>query len=395
MPTTGLLIPDDASPNTLQIRRLLLNFGSLLVIDPSDRYLHHEGEVHDEGGYHIKSGRFPNRGYISSTWPNKVRIPRSEDHKDKLYELVQSDPALLEKSIVNLVHARKNARVNHFLNWHQTRAMAANRDVVETAVSDGTSEEETVTDLIGEADWHIGPVIDQYSRFWTPNRQTAQPRLVHPRWVHIAEGRIARFIKAQQLAFASGAVPVAISEINTGIANQQHALYAEKVPMDARGISLEFSVFDEENLCDLLNDCSWKEYYKIREKVLPLVSKLKARTLSAAKSHLDTKSRRFDVLNEVGTIQTEVDLLREEYADKLERLRIGSIINLGRAAGGGTLFSSLPAIPITVSGYITTIASASLVAMAAVKDELADYAPARRRLIGHPLYQLQKILKPK
>mgnify|MGYP003145556351 CR=1 FL=1 len=391
-PITGLIIPSDNMPDIGLLRKNLLFFDSISLIDCTDDFLIHKGEVYDKSAEFMGELTFKNSTEKASIkageWNDTVRFPKSNTYIDDFKKIIDSPFKPVKKGLIGIVKTRSNRNINHVVNWHLYKSLTALPELLEAAAPDVNSPKILSID---DGIPRISNVIPPSSIFYTKSIFNAKVENLDDYWTKLAAQRIGRFVKAQHLAHIYQSCPVSIDLPNNQIAKAFHQIGSKEFfsSEDFQAVSVSLDVVDSLELVKILNDMTWPEFVSLRKAILPQAKKLRTYLINEIERAQLNKNSNIEQYSELmQKLKTEFEKRKEDYAGEWEKLRIATVLKLGGGAGsiglaGGA--SMLP-LPSSIEQTIAYALSLAALAPAAITAELKTYLPSRRRFKNHPLH---------
>ena len=387
-------MPNEDGIDPSVLKKQLLFFDSVKIVNGADKCLVHKGEVQDNKGElnrtDIENDWHRKYPFVASTWNDTVPYLRNRKYRESINLILLASKVIQDKGFLSVVHTKNSAKVNHLLNWHAYNQLASSEAMVRAAIPDykGSIPE---LELHNDGKPTIENVIDAKSIYNTFGVHPCTLDNIEFDWCKLAWSRIARYVKSYQLSYAYNSFPISTDEINISLANK---IYAPKTLRQeneevflAQHVSLD--VFDGNELLRMLDDMSWNEVIKLRKEILPKAKRLRSYLISeVTKRARSSGGSQAAYQQEMARLMTEFEKRKEDYADEWEKLRILSIFKSGGVVGGGVIANgaNLIAIPKTLSEFIIMLTGAGLLAGAALSKELSSYIPKRMRYIKHPLH---------
>src|SRR3990167_8072173 len=338
---SGLIMPNEDGIDPSVLKKQLLFFDSVKIVNGADKCLVHKGEVQDNKGEFNRTAiendwhrKYP---FVASTWNDTVPYLRNRKYRESINLILLASKVIQDKGFLSVVHTKNSAKVNHLLNWHAYNQLASSEAMVRAAIPDykGSIPE---LELHNDGKPTIENVIDAKSIYNTFGVHPCTLDNIEFDWCKLAWSRIARYVKSYQLSYAYNRFPISTDEINISLANK---IYAPKTLRQeneevflAQHVSLD--VFDGNELLRMLDDMSWNEVIKLRKEILPKAKRLRSYLISeVTKRARSSGGSQAAYQQEMARLMTEFEKRKEDYADEWEKLRILSIFKSGGVVGGG------------------------------------------------------------
>lgn len=394
----GFLIPADEPPRRSSLKRQLLFFDQLLLVDPKDEAVANLGELalkYPELLARDLDGdiEWPPRALVGVSLTPYAAFPRREGFIEAYRELIDDTTSLQQSGVMAIVPAGNDAKTDagqHFVGY---RSSIGNEDLVRSAVPDI---------WMGNR-----PVISSNCILHSPSDRIP---LVHGEWKHevafpvpfeipgvefqwsaVAWTRIGRVVKFLQKAQARSAVPVVLDDPNANIllTYGRMTFGADVSPsaLSTLAISLD-AVVDPVALDKALLDASWSEVVKLRDIVLPRVRRLREVVLAAAKHTATLKGASLDSCRGVlSKLQREYVQAQESHAKAWRDIKIvavkDAVDGMHGAAVGGLVGMVLAG---TFGAVLGALGSGCVKAGTGAAKDIGALMSARGRLHGHPLF---------
>lgn len=391
-PITGLIIPGDKAPNIGLLRKHLLFFDSISLIDSSDNFLVHKGEVYDKavetlGEVTLTQGS-TKASWKAGEWDNTILFPKHDSYIDDFKNIVEHTFQPVKKGLIGIIDTKNNNKISHVVNWHLYKSLTSLPEVLEAAAPDLSTPKILVVD---DGTPRVSNIITHNSIFHTKTALPAKTDKLDSYWSQIAAHRIARFVKAQQLAHTYQSFPVSIDVVNSQIAKEFHKIgHQEKFATgDHQAVSVSLDIVDSTELVKNLNDMTWNEFMSLRKAILPQAKRLRTYLINEIeKTNSTTNPSIEQYIDSMQKLKNDFEKRKEDCANEWEKLRIASVLKLGRVVGSIGLAQGANVLPLpsSIESTITYALSLAALAPAAVSAELKTYLPARRRFKNHPLH---------
>ncbi len=379
-----LLLPGDAPPKHSNIKRNVLFFDSVSLVDPNDKSLVNDGEIAEQ---------FPS---ALITWSERAPFPREENYADVYQEIISHTRALQTRGIVRVLDSRQFPGVDAGINWSLYHSAISNDELVHAAVPDICNDKPTVvipSGVVSGCGISVGGYRSKYELECKPSFHIPH---VDDAWSVLAHLRIGRAIKFLRLAYGRNISPLASDYVNQRIVtelsrnnlpNVAPCMSAEELA----DISISLEIAEPQVLESILNDMTWDDVSRLRKEILPKLSELRMflmkRVSTVNQGGLDLEPYRQEMLK----IRMEFEAMKETLVEEWEKLRIGATLKLGGTTGAAaTGFTLLPSFH-SWQELAMLIISSGLVATSALSSEIKSLIPAKRRVREHPLYFFDRI----
>ncbi|NBF05306.1 hypothetical protein GV819_23740 [Pseudomonas sp. Fl5BN2] len=390
----ALIVPADNSPSDVAIKKAILFFDSVTLVNPVDRALVNNMEVIE---------KFPNG--MSVGWANRNDFPRTPDYLDGMERILSDTSSLRSRGVVRLTPAGPLPTLDagmNYLIWHSAITSAS---LIEAAAPDRYQQSKPPLGISG---YMLGGVLSvknfksKYEMIET--RPPARFSDVDDEWSIFATLRLGRALKFLRLSNALGLTPLAFDLPNQRILNAsaefgslltQHQ--SVEVEFSQGPMQLDFDILEPVEFQSVLKEMSWNEVQKLRKYILPGMNNLRAYLkrsiqLQGKASSLEPDTYQKALVN----LNLEFRVAKEKLATEWEKLRIAAICKVGLGAVGGAYLANGTGLIATVVGVpwvdtLTKMFGAGLVATSTLSSELQALVPARRIVKQHPLYFTDKL----
>lgn len=377
----ALLLPSDAPPKQSSIKRNVLFFDSVSLVDPSDESLINEGEIKEQ---------FPGALVV---WSKRAPFPRTENYEAEYEEIIAHTSHLQTKGIIRVLNSGLFPNVDPGISWVLYNSAISNDELVRAAVPDISNMKPSVlvpNGVLSGLGITMGGHRSKYELdckppFHIPNVDNA--------WSALAYLRLGRAIKFLRLAYGKNISPLVTDEINNHIVAE---LARRCIPTAAplaneealSNLSISLDVIDPQSLESILDDMSWDDVIRLRKEILPKLSQLRIFLMKRVNTlHLGKKDLEI-YRQEMLRTKQEFEAMKESLAEEWEKLRIGALFKFGGVEGATTTGLTLLPSFGTWQELAVLIASSGLVAASSLTDEIKGLIPAYRKVKSHPLYFL-------
>ncbi|MFA6970187.1 MAG: hypothetical protein WC208_02185 [Gallionella sp.] len=380
----ALLLPSDAPPRHSNIKRNVLFFDSVSLIDPSDKSLINGRKITEQfNQFHIWEA-------------DRATFPRTENYEDGYREIIAHTRQLQTRGIVRILNSRQSPNVDLGINWTLYNSAISNDELVRAAVPDIGNDKPSISIpscVLSGREIHGGNQRSKYaldcnSPFQIPHFDEA--------WSDLAHLRIGRAIKFLRLAYGKNISPLASDHINHHIvtALTQHSIPCatpSQSDESLANLSISLDVMDPQSLENVLNDMSWDEVIRLRREILPRISNLRIFLMNRVNAIYQGKRDLEIYRQEMLKTRLEFESMKESLAEEWGKLRIGATFKFGGISGASaTGLTLLPSFN-TWQEVTTLIVSSGLIAASSLTDEIKSLIPAHRKVRTHPLYFLDSI----
>lgn len=379
----ALLLPSDAPPKQSNIKRNVLFFDSVSLIDPSDKSLVNDREIEEQ---------FPGALVV---WSERAPFPRTENYETEYEEIIAHTGHLQTKGIIRVLNSKQFPNVDPGISWVLYNSAISNEELVRAAVPDiGNAKPSIVVPngVMAGMGISMGGHRSKYELDCKPPSHIPN---FDDAWSALAYLRLGRAIKFLRLAYGKNISPLATDGINRNIIEELAKRYIPAVTPSANdealaNLSIALDVIDPQSLEKILDDMSWDDVIRLRKEVLPKLSALRSFLMNKVNA-VNRGKRDLDAYRqEMLRTRQEFDSMKESLAEEWEKLRIGATLKSGGGVGGTAGLSLLPSFS-TWFELSMLIASSGLLIATSLTDELKGLIPARRKVQSHPLYFLDSI----
>ena len=368
-----LIVPSDEPLQHAYLKKLCIFFPKIILPHPDDKALIHEKDVTES---------FPG---IESWWAERNTYPRTENYVEQLNFIIDHCEELKKRGIVNIID---RSFVKNVMDpgAHHVAFMGI------------TADKKAVLSAIPDIDKSKKPNVESY--LWggeisfNGNRSKYQVDNINPafidgypqEWSCLAHMRLGRFVKYNNIAAACGYNPYYYGKINSSIARS----FNGESSLSTTGVSaslleyLMISIFDDTKFSESLEDVPWSDVLHLRKKLLPHVSGL-IRFLEEKQTKLLRLNKKDDAIYEyIEEINKDYNKLKGDYAEAIDKLKMGSLIKLsGTIVCGGGISALLTAG--ATSNYIASLVALLGAGFLAMYKEFLDVISKKRRLNRHAL----------
>lgn len=379
----ALLLPADAPPAEVKLKRHLLFFDHIAIIDPQDRALINDGEVTE-----TFSG-------MTVTWAARANFPRIENYQDQMESLLQKTKPLQSRRLLSVLPVRTPV-IDQGIAWTLYGSAISDASLLAASVPDASISKPSIQIPNGVVYGMGISVTGHKSKYDVSFSPVAHlPATIDPAWSSLGQLRIARAIKGLRRSFAESALPVALDDANQGIL--EHLLIADSAnvgQMKAADALAQFSisldVVDPVQLESALQDMSWPEVLKVRKEILPKIAELR-KSLFESLTHLKIRSDLtfVEYQDALYALKKDFENKKQNLADEWEKLKIAATLKFCGTLGAGGLTLLKPA-----SSWIEQalhLGSVGLIGAATLSPELKSLIPAVKKVRTHPLFFTDKL----
>jgi hypothetical protein len=265
--TKALILPGDVPPRRSSIKRQLLFFDAVLLIDPeTDFAILNDGEITET---------FPNGRRMF--WGEYGSYSRSPDYVEAHRILFAETQKLQTQGKIRILKPAPPSAMDPKYNWITSVAASQDEALVRAALPDyqpgthayyrkygGWYNAAVPSDVNYESmhKWMLG-------HFEMPD--------IDIEWNQVGWVRLGRTLKTLRRAAIESAIPLALDSVNQNICVALGSR-AYKHPPSASTLATQVIAMDAVDpllLDDALEDMSWEEVVRLRKEVLPHVAKLR------------------------------------------------------------------------------------------------------------------------
>lgn len=265
--TKALVLPADVPPRRTSIKRQLLFFDSVLLVDPeADFAILNKGEIVET---------FPN-GRIMR-WGEYGSYSRAPNYVEEYRVLFVETHKLQTQGKIRVLKPPPPAVMDPRFNWISSVAASQDEALVRAALPDYKPGSYAYYRKYGG--WYLAAIPTD------KNYESVHQWMVHHReirgidieWNQVAWVRLGRALKSLRRAGIEGAVPLAIDGINQNIclALGSRAYDHPPAASDLATQVIALDAVDPLRLDEALAEMTWNEVMRLRKEVLPHVAKLR------------------------------------------------------------------------------------------------------------------------
>lgn len=378
--TKVLVLPADTPPRASSIKRQLLFFDSVLLIDPAtDVAILNPGDITET---------FPNGRQIR--WGEYGSYSRSPEYIEAHRVLFAATYKLQTQGKIRILRAASAGVIDPKYDWLASVAASHDKSLVRAALPD--YEPGTDAYYRKQGGWYNAMVpsdVNYESRYkWMLDASHHEMPGVEIEWNQVGWVRLGRALKSLRRAGIESALPLALDAVNQNICLTLGARAYRQVPSasDLATHAIAIDTVDPALLDDALADMSWDDVVRLRKEVLPEVGKLRRlledSVIAARKpqnADLDTYSRA------LADIKEKHKRAGDEVRATWNRLKFKTV-DAGVAAASGGLSTLAP--PGGWSALMLGIAGAFVAKMASgtAADVQAIMAAARAKRVSPLLF---------
>jgi hypothetical protein len=267
--TKALILPADTPPRRTSIKRQLLFFDSLLLIDPvSDFAILNAGEI---------SETFPDGRGLQ--WGEYGSYSRSSDYVEAYRVLFAETSRLQNQGKIRILKAALPSVMDPKFNWIASVAASRDEALVRAALPDYRSGTEAYYRKYGG--WYVAAIptlANQESvHTWMLGTNHYEMPNIDIEWNQVGWVRLGRALKSLRRAGVESAVPLALDSVNQNICVALGARAYRQMPSvsDLAAQVIALDVVDPLRLDEALVDMTWDNVVRLRKEVLPHAAKLR------------------------------------------------------------------------------------------------------------------------
>jgi hypothetical protein len=381
----ALVLPADTPPSHASIKRQLLFFDSVLIVDPqSDSAIVNAGEIEET---------FPNGRYIR--WGEIGSYSRSPGYVEAHRVLFAETARLQSQGKIRILKAAPRAVMDPQAGWVTSAAASREPDLVRAALPD--YEPGTHAYYRKHGGWYNPAVVSDENyvskHLWMRDTPHHEMPDIDIEWNQVGWVRIGRLLKSLRRADVESAVPLALDNVSQNI-HLALGVRGSSRPLSAAALAeqaIALDAVEPAKLEDALIDMPWDEVGRLRKEILPHAAKLRqvlVSSVAAARQQqngsLETYSKALAKVKEQH--QRAVDDVRAAW----QQLRFHTIeAGVSSAMGAGLSTLAPP------GGWTTAIlALAGLYASKAVPGSITNVhkaLAASRSLKASPLFFFDRL----
>ena len=265
----ALILPADVPPRASSVKRQLLFFDSVLLIDPeSDAAILNPGEVSET----FENGR-------TVRWGEYCPYSRSSEYVESHRLLFAATHKLQTQGKIRILKAAPASVMDPKFSWIASAAASQDEVLLRSALPDYQPEADPY--YLKPNSWYLGMVpsaigYESKHRWMLESSHRELPELA-TEWNRLGWVRLGRTIKSLRRAGIESALPVALERVNQNICLALGSKSYKNPPSapDLANHAISVDVVDPAHLDDKLNDLTWDEVVQLRKAVLPHVAKLR------------------------------------------------------------------------------------------------------------------------
>ncbi len=372
----GLIIPGDGPLSQAALKRQLLFFDSVSVIDPKDRALVNAGEITET---------FPN---MTVRWEDYAAYPRTENFLEEYSYLLGDTKILQRKGILRILAPLQKNPDEAGVNFMLYNSAISEPEFIVNAIPDLSQNKPNV--IIPNGMICGGGMAQSgfHSKYELKVNNPYKLSGIDYAWQALAYLRVGRALKYMRRAYTENCFPIACDTVNHNISkvflSDRTGTIGAHSLQEFTNYSISLEVVDAWELEQALNEMSWDDVLKIRREILPKIATFRDYVISKAnvlgKSQPDSADEAKKLIID---LKGEFEQKKENLATEWEKLRIASLTKGGGATGGLSLVTSFSA---AWEENLFNVISLGLVAVSSLTPELKSLIPARRKVRKHPLY---------
>lgn len=388
---SALIIPGDSPPPIARIKRHLLFFDTLSLIDHRDKAVVNIGEITE---------KFPN---MTIKWADYAPYPRSNDYNEEFDYILRDTQKLQRRGILRVLKPYAKNSDDAGVNFMLYNSAISDSGLVKRAIPDFLS---TSKPKISIPDGMIsGGGISQSgcrSKYELNVKAPCELEGIDDSWQTLGYLRTGRTLKAMRRSYLEGTFPIAFDETSQNIFSTiaERFLFTDNYvdSSSQEGIansSISLDVIDPIELEIAVDNMSWEDVLLLRKEMLPSVASfrdyvLKKISAISNKTYSDSELIRKEIIQ----LKVDFDNKREDLANQWEKLRIASILKFGGVVGAGKIgLLLLPINTISFGNLLLNIVSVGLIGVATLKPEIQGLIIAKSNLKKHPLFFFDSFIK--
>lgn len=385
----ALIIHSDSPPNETKLKRQLLFFDQLMLIDPMDSALINDGEV---------SEKF---GNLEIKWAPRGNFPRIDGYEDKAKEFLQKIKPLESRGLVSILPAKTKA-IDPGVAWTMYGSAISNESLVKAAVPDINLEKPTIHIPSGVIYGMALTVPGYKSKYDVSFAKAAHlPPEYDQSWTALSHLRIARAIKSLRRSFAESALPISLDDVNGDILSTlitTDTLLRNQIgdSEDLAQLSISLDVVDPQVLENILKDMSWQEVLRLRKELFPKIARLRhdlINSMTSLNSRSDLALPKY--LEALQILKKDFESKKSILADEWDKLKIVGSLKAATAEAGANLGLTLLNPATSWIELSMRILGLGLVGAVSVSTELKTLLPAHKKVRSHPLFFTDSFKKKK
>ncbi|HZF51972.1 MAG TPA: hypothetical protein VE093_25140 [Polyangiaceae bacterium] len=267
--TKALILPADTPPRRTSIKRQLLFFDSVLLIDPeTDFAVLNSGEITET---------FPNGRVIR--WGEYGSYSRSLDYVEEHRLLFAETHKLQTQGKIRILKPPAPTVMDPKFNWLSSVAASHEEALVLAALPD--YKQGTHAYYRKYSGWYNAMVLSdtnyESKHKWMLSAHHHEMQGIDIEWNQIGWVRLGRALKSLRRAGIEGAAPLALDKVNQNIclALGSKAYHQPPSASDLATQVIALDAVDPLQLDEQLAEMSWDEVVRLRKEVLPHVAKLR------------------------------------------------------------------------------------------------------------------------
>jgi hypothetical protein len=375
---TGFILPGEQPPRRSSIKRQLLFFDSVWIVDPSDSSLLNMGDI---------SQKYPDG--LEIQWTNRVPFPRSDGYTESIAQIVDETKRFQGMGLIKiLLPTTCRKHVEPLSHWLVYQTSITDTNLVRAAVPDKSSGPPPVKMpsgvYAGGETYRVGPNQLQVST--VDLRIPAKLQDAELDWTHLAWSRLGRTLKYTRIAQSLDACPIALDEANESLCLALGSGSSPTTPALAQlaDFAIALDVVDAEALDNGLMNMTWDEVIQLRKSVRPHVQRLRNVLVKQVRRQAGSSGL------DLAAFRKELTGIKDQFRkaqDDLSKAWQEAGIALSGTLGGG-----LVAFPFTkmLDQTIVGIMAAATLSATLVK-ELKTVIPARQKVRKHPLFFFDRL----
>lgn len=394
----ALIIPADNFANDAALKKMVLFFDSVTLVNSSDSALVNEFEVREkfEG--------------MEVAWSARNPFPRSESFSDEMQRLLSETLSFQSRRIIRLTPATPMSSLDAGMNYSLWHSAIANKDLVTAAAPDRFTNPKPTLGISGYMRGGTISVGNARSKYEiTETKPSVVLENVDEDWTLYAHLRLGRALKFLRQSHALGLSPIALdlpnqqilkasSEFDTLIVRNQ----SETPAVLHNQVNFDFDIFEPEEFNNHLNDMTWSDVQQLRRHVLPGMNGLRTYLRRSIRLKGLASTAGVEAYNkELVKLLSEYRVAKEKLTTDWEKLRVGTVTKIGAGVGAGVGLGAVGAstgLIGTIVGapwvdLLVTIFASGLIGAGHLTSELQNLIPARRVVKQHPLYFTDNFFK--
>ena len=377
----GLIMPGDAPPSTVSLKRQLLFFDSIAIANPEDKALINFGEI---------SEKFPG---MSITWADYASYPLIDGYLEEYENVIRDTSSLVNRGLLRVLPARERSIDDAGANFMLYNSAISERGLLLEAIPDRNNDRPRISIPNGMISGGGISQSGHRSKYELRVNSPCKLNGITSDWEALAYLRLGRALKYMRRADANGYFPIATDSVNHNLCGMlsSSSEYVNNVNVisheEMATYSISLDVVDTHGLENALEEMSWSDVLKVRKEILPKVSEFRGYIFNNFNNLSIHNLTQDEISKFIVKTRSDFEFCQEELAKEWEKLRIASVFKGGGATGTGAIGMSLiPSTTGTWEEILIRVIGAGLVAAATITPEVKTLIPAQRKLRNHPMF---------